>query len=176
MPISLLPQRLIFTLNILNPTNFPILKFINNGLQCMSEILWQYLESADLDCLRRVGELLRVLVHVSKPFGDAPGLIPTIEPLVQETFLKTILEKFNLLASQNIDEEGCARWKENLILARLIHFVLNFKCTWSPASKEVSKDLCNVIFDLLLVGQVVFSYPRHSHVYCSIVQAKMASI
>lgn len=89
--------------------------------------------------------------------------------------MKTILEKFKHLANHKTDEDIGAQWKENLILARLIQFVLSFKCTWSPVSKDISKDLSNVIFDLLLVGYMAFSCPCHTHLNCSIVHAKTIS-
>ena len=124
-------------------------QFINHGLQCMSEILTA--ESIGLDCLRRVGELLRVLVQVSEPLRDTPISIPMIDPLVQETFLQVILRKFKLMQKNPMDEETCCKLREGLVLPRLIQFILSFQCNWTQGAKEISKELSGVIFDILLV-------------------------
>src|SRR5258705_6715208 len=108
----------------------------------MSEILSECVaESITLDCLRRVGELLRVLVQVSEPLRNTPNSIPTIDPLVQETFLQAILGRFNLMQKLPMDEETCYKWRDSLILPRLIQFILSFNCNWSQGSKEISKEL-----------------------------------
>lgn len=111
----------------------------------MSEILSQH--TINFECLQQVGELLRVLVRVSEPFRTVPSSIPAVDPPVQQEFMQAILEKFKLLA--NCDD---LRWKEALILARLLQFILNFKCTWSPGLQQLSAELLNIIFDLLLVS------------------------
>ncbi|SRR6266540_1970993 len=111
----------------------------------MSEILSQH--TIDIECLQRVGELLRVLVRVSEPFRTVPSSNPAVDPPVQQEFMQAILDKFKVLA--NCDD---LRWKEALILARLLQFILNFKCTWSPGLQQLSADLLDVTFDLLLVS------------------------
>jgi len=111
----------------------------------MSEILSQH--TIDFECLQQVGELLRILVRVSEPFRTVPSSIPAVDPPVQQEFMQAILDKFKLLA--NCDD---LRWKEALILARLLQFILNFKCTWSPGLQQLSAELLNIIFDLLLVS------------------------
>lgn len=118
----------------------------------MSEILSdRTAENIDLNCLRRVGELLRLLVQVSEPLRDTPNSLPVIDPLVQETFLQVILEKLKHLQNCPMDEETCFKWRNCLILPRLIQFILSFKCNWTQGSKEISKELSDVIFDVLLV-------------------------
>jgi mediator of RNA polymerase II transcription subunit 12 len=122
----------------------------------MSEILSERsAESIDVNRLKRVGELLRVLVQVAEPLRDTPNSIPTIDPLVQETFLQVILGKFKLLKSLPVDRESCSEWRESMILPRLIQFILGFKCNWTQGSKEVAKELSDVIFDILLVCQAI---------------------
>jgi len=127
----------------------------------MSEILSECTaESITLDCLRRVGELLRVLVQVSEPLRDTPNSIPTIDPLVQEKFLQAILSRFQLMQKCSMDEETCSKWRDSLVLPRLIQFILSFKCNWSQESKELSKELSGVIFDILLVCWIVLLFPE----------------
>jgi len=140
----------------------------------MSEILSECTaEPITLDCLRRVGELLRVLVQVSEPLRDTPNSIPTIDPLVQETLLQAILGRFNLMQKLPMDEETCHKWRDSLILPRLIQFILGFNCNWSQGSKEISKELSGVIFDVLLVCWLLFSLKLGFSPLCSVVQAKI---
>ncbi|KAF9528525.1 hypothetical protein CPB83DRAFT_314750 [Crepidotus variabilis] len=131
---------------------FVAAKFINSGLQCMNDILTQHNSDAvNVDYLLRVGELLRILVHVSLPFRDTPAVTPAIEPPVQEAFVKTIHSHFKALSGQQTNVEESSHWMTSLtVLSRLLQFILSFKCGWTPKSKDTAHDITKLIFDLML--------------------------
>ncbi|KAF8160920.1 hypothetical protein B0H34DRAFT_795767 [Crassisporium funariophilum] len=129
-------------------------KFINNGFKCMTELLPITLvdsEPLNADRLRRVGELLRVLVHVSQPFRDAPGTLPVVEPAVQDTFIEALHQKMKILESQIFNDDAPPQSSQDLILpCRLLQFILSFRTTWTPKLKEMCLHISTLLFRLAL--------------------------
>ncbi|KDR75321.1 hypothetical protein GALMADRAFT_249351 [Galerina marginata CBS 339.88] len=125
-------------------------KFVNNGLQCMTEFFSDP-QSDSADCVRRVGELLRVLIHVSQPFRESPAALLSVDPQVQEAFVVALDSRFKELEAEMQNDKSPAQSSQNLILlSRLLHFILSFKSTWTSKSKETFLGLPKLIFRLTL--------------------------
>ena len=43
----------------------------------------------EAESLRRVGEMLRVLVHVSQPFRGPTATLPSVDTAIQNAFIET---------------------------------------------------------------------------------------
>ncbi|KAF8972899.1 hypothetical protein BDZ97DRAFT_2053658 [Flammula alnicola] len=129
-------------------------KFINNGFQCMTDLLLEAQsepESSNANCLRRVGELLRVLIHVSRPFRDPPATLLAVDPQVLESFIVAIDWRFKILETNFLSENVQSQFIHNLVLlARLLQFAFSFKNAWTAKSKETCLSLSSLIFRFAL--------------------------
>lgn len=133
-------------------------QFINNGLQCMSEMLRNaLLQPADLtDCIERAGQLLRVLAHVIESMREQAALLPQLDPMVQDEFIDAICVKFNaiesILTSDGWGLETSQVSRSLIFLARLLQFNLGFRGAWTAKAKSVSDQLVSALFRLALVS------------------------
>lgn len=111
-----------------------------------------------LNCLKRSGQLLRVLAHVAESIHEEASLLPQLESVVQNEFINVLCTQFEALENAlNIDGEGEAfHVSEGLIfLARLLQFNLGFPGAWTNQVKEVSSKLLATLFRLAVVSRFV---------------------
>ncbi|PPQ98440.1 hypothetical protein CVT24_004119 [Panaeolus cyanescens] len=123
-------------------------KFINTGFQCIVELI-----NANNGVPPRVGELLRVLVHVSHPLREFNGgPLPTLDAAVQESFLCAVDKLERVLESQIIDEAQRSEQSkhDSILLLRLLQFMLSFRTTWTAKSKDYAHQLANSLFRFCL--------------------------
>lgn len=103
--------------------------------------------------LKRVGELLRVLIHVSQPFRDASATLPTVEPEVLENFIAALESKFKLIETDLHAETIKPYTIHHLnLLTRLLQFAISFKNTWTTTAKQTCIELSATIFRIALVS------------------------
>ncbi|KAF5322492.1 hypothetical protein D9619_001365 [Psilocybe cf. subviscida] len=126
-------------------------KFINNGLHYMTDLFADLTLESDNEGLKRVGELLRVLIHVSQPFRDASATLPTVEPGVLEKFIAALEAKFKLIETELHPETIKPSTIHNLyLLTRLLQFTISFKNTWNTTAKQTCIELSATIFRIAL--------------------------
>ena len=107
----------------------------------------------EVESLRRVGEMLRVLVHVSQPFRGSTATLPPVDTAVQEAFIETLDKRLKVFDSQIANEDTSAHSPQDFILlCRLLQFILSFRITWTPKTKDSSSNLSAMIFRLALVS------------------------
>jgi mediator of RNA polymerase II transcription subunit 12 len=109
----------------------------------------------EAEALRRVGEMLRVLVHVSQPFRGPTATLPSVDTAIQEAFIETLDKRLKDLDSQvaNKDTDTSTHSPQDFILpCRLLQFILSFRITWTPKTKDSSSNLSAMIFRLALVS------------------------
>lgn len=115
----------------------------------MTELLAQN----EADAPRRVGEMLRVLVHVSQPFRGPTATLPSVDAAIQEAFIETLDKRLKVLDSQITNEDTSDYSPQDFILpCRLLQFILSFRITWTPKTKDSSSSLSVMIFRLALVS------------------------
>ena len=108
----------------------------------------------ETEALRRVGEMLRVLVHVSQPFRCPSATLPSVDTATQEAFVEALDKRLKVLDSQIANEDTSTHSPQDFILpCRLLQFILSFRITWTPKTKELSSNLSAIIFRLALVSQ-----------------------
>lgn len=115
--------------------------------------------------LRRIGELLQVLVYISEPMQQESSL-PALEPSIQDTFIDALYKSFALLESlllpSDPSEGGRADASDltqgTILLARLLQFNLGFRDVWTPKTKETGSSLSMSIFRLALVGDYALPF------------------
>jgi mediator of RNA polymerase II transcription subunit 12 len=119
----------------------------------------------ETESLRRVGEMLRVLVHVSQPFRGPTATLPSVDTAIQEAFIETLDKRLKLLDSQVANRDISVHSPQDFILpCRLLQFILSFRLKWTPKTKELSSNLSAVIFRLALVS---LHHLKKSWVYLS---------
>ena len=107
----------------------------------------------EAESLRRVGEMLRVLVHVSQPFRGPTATLPSVDTAIQDAFIETLDKRLKGLDSQVANKDTSAHSPQDFILpCRLLQFILSFRLTWTPKTKDLSSNLSAVIFRLALVS------------------------
>ena len=107
----------------------------------------------EAESLGRVGEMLRVLVHVSQPFRGPTATLPLVDTAIQEPFIETLDKRVKVLDSQVANKETLAHSLQDFILpCRLLQFILSFRLTWTPKTKDLSSSLSAMIFRLALVS------------------------
>ena len=105
------------------------------------------------EALRRVGEMLRVLVHVSQPFRGPTGTLPSVDTAIQEAFIETLNKRLKDLDSRVANKDTSTNSPQDFILpCRLLQFILSFRITWTPKTKDSSSNLSAMIFRLALVS------------------------
>ena len=111
----------------------------------------------EAEALRRVGEMLRVLVHVSQPFRGPTATLPSVDTATQEAFIETLDQRLKVLDPQIVNNDTSAHSTQDFILpCRLLQFILSFRITWTPKTKELSSNLSAMIFRLALVSLHLF--------------------
>lgn len=112
-------------------------------------------ESASIVPLKRLGELLRILIHVTVPFQDQPTHLRALDGSLQEEFLKLLHSKIARLEVSLIADQPSANSEHKIdliLLLRLLQFILNFgETNWSPGMKEAGASITSVLFRLLMV-------------------------
>ena len=127
-------------------------QFINTGFQCITEFLSES-EEPTTECIRRMGDLLRVLIHVSQPCRDVLSTLPAVDSQIQETFGGALENIFKTYEPPMLSNENQLQERSNLVLLmRLLQFVLSFRSTWTTKSKEIYVTLSKIIFRLSLVS------------------------
>ena len=117
----------------------------------MTELLFDTENEAE--SLRRVGEMLRVLVHVSQPFRGPTATLPSVDTAIQEAFVETLDKRLKVLDSQITNKDTSAHSPQDFILpCRLLQFILSFRLTWTQKTKDLSSNLSTMIFRLTLVS------------------------
>lgn len=107
----------------------------------------------EAESFRRVGEMLRVLVHVSQPFRGPTATLPSVDTAIQEAFVGTLDKRLKVLDSQVANKDTSAHSPQDFILpCRLLQFILSFRITWTPKTKDLSSNLSAIIFRLALVS------------------------
>ena len=115
----------------------------------------------EAESLRRVGEMLRVLVHVSQPFRGPTATLPSVDTAIQNAFIETLDKRLKGLDSQVANKDTSAHSPQDFILpCRLLQFILSFRLTWTPKTKDLSSNLSAVIFRLALVSLHRLKKPR----------------
>ena len=137
-------------------------QFINNGLQCMSEMLRDATQRpADLtDYIQRAGQLLRVLAHVAESLRET-ALLPQLESEVQDEFIDAICAQFDVIHSTLVadgDQSDIATKASQssdtvIFLARLLQYDLGFPGGWTAKTKGASNPLVSTLFRLALVSR-----------------------
>lgn len=107
----------------------------------------------EAEASRRVGEMLRVLVHVSQPFRGSTATLPSVDSAIQEAFIETLERRVGVLDSQVADGDTAVHSPQDFILpCRLLQFLLSFRISWTPKTKDSSSNLSVMIFRLALVS------------------------
>ena len=107
----------------------------------------------EAEALRRVGEMLRVLVHVSQPFRVPTATLPSVDAAIQEAFVETLDKRLKVLDSQVANKDTLAHSLQDFILpCRLLQFILSFRITWTMKTKDLCSNLSATIFRLALVS------------------------
>ena len=134
------------------------MKFVKTGLTCIKDLL----KDTEVDSpeftktLNRVGELLRILIHVTTPFRESCTPLPALNQAVHEQFLETLRSKMAALTSLITSSKlpaGDAHKSNLILLARLLQFIFNFReSAFSPNLKATCHTIANPIFQLALVS------------------------
>jgi mediator of RNA polymerase II transcription subunit 12 len=107
----------------------------------------------EAEALKRVGEMLRVLVHVCQPFRAPTATLPSVDTAIQEAFIEILEKRLKVLDSQMANEDTLAHFPQDFILpCRLLQFILSFRITWTPKTKDLGSNLSAMIFRLALVS------------------------
>jgi mediator of RNA polymerase II transcription subunit 12 len=97
--------------------------------------------------------MLRVLVHVSQPFRGPTANLPSVDTAIQEVFIETLDKRLKALDSQIANNDTSAHSPQDFILpCRLLQFILSFRLTWTPKTKDLSSNVSTMIFRLALVS------------------------
>jgi mediator of RNA polymerase II transcription subunit 12 len=143
-------------------------QFINNGLRCITDILTGCITAKTEDiteCVRRAGEVLRVLSFVTEPLRQEASMLPPLESRIQEEFFTSICGKFKDIESLFNSDGGISSAGYDLaqithaviFLSRLLQFYLGFRGSWSPAQKTAASNLSLTIFRLATVRHFCFA-------------------
>jgi mediator of RNA polymerase II transcription subunit 12 len=139
-------------------------KFVNNGLLCIAKILNEAYVTpqpeALAECIRRAGELLRVLIHVTEPLREEAFELPELDCGIQEGFFDAICTKFEDIRSMfnggSFTDDGLSQVTRSAIfLGRLLQFDLGFRGVWTAKTREGSGSLSSTLFRLALVCELV---------------------
>jgi len=110
------------------------------------------INTSDDECVRRVGELQNVLIHVSQPLRDSPSPL-VVDPSIHEAFTIALDKRFKILEAEILCHKIQPRSKENLaIFSRLLQFILSFKSILTPKLKEIYSSFSRLFFRFALVG------------------------
>ena len=110
------------------------------------------------ECIQRVGELLRVLIHVSHPFRSSPAELLTVESGVLKAFIGAIDGGFRKIEIHLQNGTLASASTDNFILlSRLLQFALSFKHSWTPEAKDTCVSLLTLLFRFALVRQLAQS-------------------
>lgn len=130
-------------------------------MQCVTEIIAEAPFDPALDtfadCLKRAGDLLRVLIYVAEPLRDESTQLPSLDAGIQDKFFGALHKQFrdaeSLLESHTMSSDHVSQATAGIILlARFLQFDLGFGGVWTGKTKEASSDLFATIFRLTLVG------------------------
>lgn len=117
------------------------------------------INSSSNECIQRVGELLRVLVHVSQPFRNSPADLLTAESGALEAFIGGIVGGFRKMEIHLQNGTLASASADNFILlSRLLQFALSFKHSWTPKAKDTCVSLSSLLFRFALVSQLYKSH------------------
>ncbi|KAL0956176.1 hypothetical protein HGRIS_002336 [Hohenbuehelia grisea] len=129
-------------------------KFINNGLNCLVDILKNSGISRE-DRTHRVGELLRVLAYIAEPFrGD--NALPQADANIQDNLIDALRLSFSALKSslrvtEEEDHDSLAALTEwAVLLARLLQFVLGFQGSQLGKIKAHGAEIGTTLFKIAL--------------------------
>src|ERR1700722_8951361 len=140
-----------------------ISQFINNGLRCITKILNDGNVTEQLDnfpeCVRRAGEVLRVLTFVAEPLRTEGSLLPPLECDVQDEFFEEICNKLRDIESLLTRNDGDLTTKGGqsevsravMFLGRLLQFDLGFHGVWTPATTTAGSSLSSTLLQLAIV-------------------------
>ncbi|KAJ3504486.1 hypothetical protein NMY22_g17908 [Coprinellus aureogranulatus] len=130
------------------------MKFVKTGLTCIKNLL----QGVQVDAphftktLNRVGELLRILIHVTAPFRENGIPFHPLDPAIHEQFLETLSSKMTSLVTLITSPDLTDAYRSNLILlARLVQFIFNFReSAFSSALRDICHRIVNSLFQLAL--------------------------
>ena len=140
-----------------------VCQFINNGLGFIADILNDVSVTSQTDslsgCVRRAGEILRILTHLAQPLWAEASLLPLLEPATQDKFFNALCKKFGDIESilstnetDSLDKSAHSTVTQAVIfLARLLQFNLGFRGAWTAEAKAASSELTSTIFKLAVV-------------------------
>ncbi|GLB37302.1 putative transcription mediator complex subunit Med12 [Lyophyllum shimeji] len=132
-------------------------KFINNGLQCIAEMIRESGSIAETqpEQFQKVGELLRVLIYVAEPLRQETAPLPEIEGSIQEAFVEALSSKLvsmeHTATSNSIPRRDVEVVQELALVLRLLQFELGFRSVWSPRTKEATEQMASTLFRLTMV-------------------------
>ncbi|TFK25548.1 hypothetical protein FA15DRAFT_693754 [Coprinopsis marcescibilis] len=131
------------------------MKFIKAGLNFMKDIIWeaQTEEESFTGSLKRLGELLRILIHVTAPFRDQPTTAFALDSSLQEQFLQVLRSRISFLEGSilSVAQQTHTQIDNLMLLVRLLQFILNFRePSWSPAMKETGRELAAILYRLVI--------------------------
>jgi mediator of RNA polymerase II transcription subunit 12, fungi type len=105
--------------------------------------------------LRRLGELLRILIHVTAPFRENSMDDLALDPALQEEFIRMLQLKIARIEEIIGQEQGgvILQQIQNLVLlVRLLQFILNFRePNWAQSMKGTGSELAKVLYRLVIV-------------------------
>lgn len=141
-------------------------QFINNGFQCICEMLRKVAnlnQPAVLDdCVRRAGQLLRVLVHVAGSRQQSEVSVRQLKASVQDDFIEAIYVILHNIEITESSEEIMGTSDSLVFLLRLLQFDLGCSNIWTLKTKEISGKLVPTLYNLATVSNVHIYSDVHS--------------
>lgn len=111
-----------------------------------------------LDCVKRLGQLLRVLVHLVESIRAEANALPQLEVNVQDEFIVALWSKLDALETAATASDGiqAPTISESIIfLARLLQFDLGLPGAWTAKAKDISGKMVLTVFKLTVVSLVI---------------------
>ncbi|TFK53918.1 hypothetical protein OE88DRAFT_1717321 [Heliocybe sulcata] len=133
-------------------------KFVNNGLNCVAELLAAIPDDLAPDRLHdfiaRSGELLRLLVQVLDLSSEHRQTSPELEVVVQDKLfsgLCSMLEAAEKVMKSNTYDRASNVQAFVVLLSRLLQFDLRCEMVWTPSTKDMLPRMGDVLLRLALL-------------------------
>ncbi|KAG5638808.1 hypothetical protein H0H81_010037 [Sphagnurus paluster] len=129
-------------------------KFINIGMQCITEILTQPTSSENnIQSFQRAGELLRVLIYVAEPLREGTAPLPLVEISIEENFVDALLSKVvsmepTITSDSPLEVIAEDVNQEIVLLLRFLQFEMGFRTIWTSKIKDATDKIASSLFKL----------------------------
>lgn len=104
------------------------------------------------DCVRRAGQLLRVLVHVAGSRQEAEVSVRQLKASVQDEFIDVFYAIMLGIEAAQISDEELIISESLIFLLRLFQFNLGCSGVWTANTKALSSKLVSTLFNLAIVS------------------------